>query len=220
MSPTLVHSRWRMDGWVLRPRLSPPPNICKPLLVSPPPLPPGCYNQCAIHRGVRRNHRRRKRKIRNGRTDVVAKRKRFFIDAIFNEHRHRSRCAHSRRKQAVKERGLHEHREIPSRVFRSRPPLLRGFVSVSLFSVHSRMENENVSLPSAMNRARAMFSVLSPLVQLFLALFLSISLYISLSYISYLLTFAQSPSLAISRSSSLPSIHGPVHYIVRVFLAN
>lgn len=56
------------DGWTglkIRALSPPPPNIYKPLLVSPPrPLPAGCYNQCAVHRGVRRNRRRRQRKIR------------------------------------------------------------------------------------------------------------------------------------------------------------
>lgn len=51
------------------------------------------------------------------------------------------------------------------------------------------MENKNVSLPSAMNRARAMFPVLSPLVQLFLALFFYLCISLSFLYI-YPLTFA------------------------------
>lgn len=90
------------------------------------------------------------------------------------------------------------------------------FASVSLFSrtLHPRMENENVSLPSAMSRARATFSDLSPFAQLFLALFLSIFLSFSFSLPPYLRSLRLSQ--CIPRFSPLPNIHVYTTYFSRI----
>lgn len=109
------------DGWTgpKTPALSPPPppNICKPLLVSPPRPRPSWLLQpvcCSSRRQEKPSPSREEDRKADGQT--VAKRKPiFFVDAIFNEHRHRPRCAHSGRKQQSRKGGCNEHRETPSR---------------------------------------------------------------------------------------------------------
>lgn len=113
-----------MDGRVLRSRryrryhrtLA---NHCSSL---PPPPRPGCYNQCAVHRGVRRSHRRREEEDQE-RTDRRSRSESDFSSMqLFNEHRHRSRCA-GRKQQSEKESCMN---------IKKRP--IGRFVAVLLFS--------------------------------------------------------------------------------------
>lgn len=178
MSPTLVQSRWRMDGRVLRSGRY--HRHHRTFINHCSSLPPGCYDQCAVHRGVRRNHRRRERKIR---TDGREARKRFLVDAIFNEHH---RYAHSGRKQRSRKEGCTNIEKRPAGRFVAGLLLSRRICLRISFSrtPHAReWKMRPLSLPSSMSRARARRSPISRRSRiLFLALFLFIFLSLSLAH--------------------------------------
>lgn len=171
---------------------------------------PGCYNQCAVHRRVRRRSRRKKGKIRNewtdGRTDGRTVRKRFLVDAISNEHRHRSRCARSGRKQvsrSKRNRTIIGIRPISAGLlFFEDLPL---FFFFALHYILANRKNENVSDNSFCNDPRAR-DVLQSLSRSFMRSLV-------LAYSSF-----RNFSLSNSLSLSLFSSQHPLISIIRVFL--
>lgn len=89
-------------------------------------------------------------------------RKRFFVDAVSNEHCHRSRCARSGRKQVSRsKRNRTIYRNTSDRAFQ------RDFSSSRIclcfffaYTIYSRIERTGMLaiIPSAMSRTRVMFS--------------------------------------------------------------
>jgi len=82
-----------VDGWTgpKTPALSPPPsNICKSARLSP--LPPTVTSSALFIEESRKTIAVVRRRSETS-EQTVAKRKRFFVDAIFNEHRPGARIA-------------------------------------------------------------------------------------------------------------------------------
>lgn len=126
---------------------SSPPNICKPLLVSP--FPPPVVTTSALSIEELEEGAIAKRKIRKEQTDEWTDRhmirKRFLVDAISNEHCHRSRC-NGRKQVSRSKRNRTIYRNTFGRF--SGTSLLRGSASVFFFAytIYSRIKkNRNVS---------------------------------------------------------------------------
>lgn len=158
--------RWRgrvLRSWALSPS---PPNICKPLLVSPFPPPVVTTSALSIEESeegaiARRGKSGTNGRRTDGRTDRHV-RKRFLVDAVSNEDCHRSWCARSGRKQVSGSK--RNHRTIIGiRPISAGTSLLRGSASLCFFfayTIYSRIGRTRTLaiIHSAMIRARVTFS--------------------------------------------------------------
>lgn len=211
MSPTLVQSRWRgrvLRSWALSPS---PPNICKPLLVSPFPPPVVTTSALSIEeseegaiarRGKSGTNGRRTDGRTDGRTCAKAVSRRCsFQRGLSSVLVRAQRKKTSQRKQKETTASSSEYVRFQRELlfFEDLPLSVFFFFAYTIYSRIGRTRTLAIIIHSAMIRARVTFS------NLFLDRFMRLSLVLAYSsFRNFSLSNSLPPPLSFS---SPPSIH-------------